>query len=214
MTQVQHATKDQMSIVYVLSNPAFDILKIGKTTNLDERLRTLNNTSVPFPFRVEFAIEVNNDADLEGSIHKIFSDHRVNPKREFFDIGLSQVIAAMKLTGGRDVTPNSDLPDDEESVKAVSAQRTRKANKSFGKLDISTGTTLAFMGKQDVTAEVLGDKMVLFEGKEMSVSASALIVLNRDGKTWTDCNGWQYWTLNDEALSERAKRFELSSTDM
>ena len=39
-------------IVYVLVNEAFDsYVKIGKTINLEQRLKQLDNTSVPLPFR-------------------------------------------------------------------------------------------------------------------------------------------------------------------
>ena len=50
-----------MRIVYVLINPAFEnYVKVGKTTNLEQRLRSLDNTSVPLPFRCVFAVEVDD----------------------------------------------------------------------------------------------------------------------------------------------------------
>lgn len=50
-----------MGIVYVLTNAAFDgYVKIGKTTNLEQRLRSLDNTSVPLPFRCVYAVEVDD----------------------------------------------------------------------------------------------------------------------------------------------------------
>ena len=48
-------------IVYVLVNEAFDnFVKIGKTINLEQRLKQLDNTSVPLPFRCVYAIEVSD----------------------------------------------------------------------------------------------------------------------------------------------------------
>ena len=45
--------------VYALSNPAMDgYVKIGKTSNLEQRLKSLDNTSTPLPFRCVFAVEV------------------------------------------------------------------------------------------------------------------------------------------------------------
>ncbi len=39
-----------MSIIYVLTNPAFEgYVKIGKTKDLKQRLRSLDNTSMPLP---------------------------------------------------------------------------------------------------------------------------------------------------------------------
>ena len=91
-----------MAIVYVLSNPAFDkYVKVGKTVDLEQRLRQLDNTSVPLPFRCEFAIEVNDETKAEHLVHQAFADVRVRSKREFFEIDAQRVIAALKLTGGR-----------------------------------------------------------------------------------------------------------------
>ncbi len=47
-------TEKQVGYVYILTNPSFreDWVKIGKTTNMEERLRTLYNTSLPLPFEV------------------------------------------------------------------------------------------------------------------------------------------------------------------
>ena len=48
-----------MGIVYVLSNAAYDkYVKIGCTGNLEKRLKYLDKTNVPLPFRCEYAIEI------------------------------------------------------------------------------------------------------------------------------------------------------------
>ena len=59
-----------MAVVYVLTNPAFEgYVKVGRTTNLEQRLRSLDNTSVPLPFRCVFAVEVEDDAQVEKLVH-------------------------------------------------------------------------------------------------------------------------------------------------
>lgn len=59
-----------MGIVYVLSNPAFDAyVKVGRTIDLEQRLRQLDNTSVPLPFRCVFAVEVEDDVKVERLVH-------------------------------------------------------------------------------------------------------------------------------------------------
>ena len=46
-------------IVYVLSNPAMpDIVKIGKTRDINQRLSSLYSTGVPLPFKCVYAKEV------------------------------------------------------------------------------------------------------------------------------------------------------------
>ena len=71
--------------VYVLVNEAFDsYVKIGKTTNLEQRLKQLDNTSVPLPFRCVYAVEVPDMNTIERLAHSAFADHRVRNNREFF----------------------------------------------------------------------------------------------------------------------------------
>ena len=45
--------------VYILTNPSFreDWVKIGKTTNMEKRLKTLNTTAQPLPFKVYATIK-------------------------------------------------------------------------------------------------------------------------------------------------------------
>jgi hypothetical protein len=66
-----------VAIVYVLINPAFDTyVKIGRTINLEQRLRQLDNTSVPLPFRCVYAVEVDDEVEVERLVHQAFADHR------------------------------------------------------------------------------------------------------------------------------------------
>ncbi len=40
-----------MGIVYVLSNPTFDnYVKVGRTIELEQRMKVLDNTSVPYTY--------------------------------------------------------------------------------------------------------------------------------------------------------------------
>jgi hypothetical protein len=40
-------------------------VKVGKTINLEQRLRSLDNTSVPRPFRCGFAVDVDDENEVE-----------------------------------------------------------------------------------------------------------------------------------------------------
>ena len=53
--------KKKSGIVYVMGNPAIpDIVKIGKTKNLTDRMRSLYTTGVPLPFRCVYAKQVED----------------------------------------------------------------------------------------------------------------------------------------------------------
>ena len=83
--------------VYAISNPAFgeDIYKIGMSTrpNLKARIRELgNSTSIPTEFEIEAAIKVIDAAKIERRLHREFARYRINDRREFFQMELSQII--------------------------------------------------------------------------------------------------------------------------
>lgn len=84
--------------VYILSNISMPgLIKIGRTNrSVDERLRELNNTSLPTQFIVEHTIETSDSKHLEKMVHKNFEKHRVNENREFFRIHHEVVIEYAK----------------------------------------------------------------------------------------------------------------------
>ena len=194
-----------LGIVYVLTNPAFEnYSKIGKTTNLEQRLRSLDNTSVPLPFRCVFAVEVDDENEVERYLHQVFADHRTRSTREFFEVDAHRVIAAMKLTRGRDVTPKDDIAEDEEGIRAIE-KAARKPRKTYSLFDakLKIGDVLRYANNEDITAEVVSQKKILFEGVETSLSASALTLLQRDGYKWRTVNGWNFWIFENETVADR-----------
>ena len=197
-----------MAVVYVLTNPAFEgYVKVGRTTNLEQRLRQLDNTSVPLPFRCVYAVEVDDEIEVERLVHQVFADHRTRRTREFFEVDPQRVIAALKLTRGLDVTPKGDIAEDEEGVKALE-KATRKPRKTykFSDAGLKVGDIINYANDEQITAQVISEKKVLFEGEETSLSKSALALLHRDGYTWQSVNGWQFWMFENETIAERLER--------
>lgn len=77
--------------VYILTNPSFreDWIKIGKTTNMEERLRTLYNTSLPLPFEPFATLKTVKYNEAEKLVHHYierFTNLRIEKKREFFNV--------------------------------------------------------------------------------------------------------------------------------
>jgi len=89
-----YSVRPKKEVVYILSNQSMPgLLKIGRTNrSVDERLRELNNTSLPTEFVVEHTIETSDSKFLEKMIHKNFEKYRVNDNREFFRIHREVVI--------------------------------------------------------------------------------------------------------------------------
>jgi hypothetical protein len=191
------------AIVYVLINEAFDgYLKIGKTINLEQRLRQLDNTSVPLPFRCVYAVKVPDMDAIERLAHGAFADHRTRSNREFFEIDPARVISALRMTGGQDVTPKDDIAADEEGLEALNRPKRRKPFTLY-QAGLNDGDELTYSKDESITATVIGAKKVMFEGQEESLSSSALKLLRRDGFNWQQANGWMFWTVDGETIAEK-----------
>ena len=118
-------------IVYVLKNPAFpDLVKIGITTRdqVSIRMAELYTTGVPLPFKCVFAGKVDDPKKVESALHHAFTNTRVNPSREFFDIDESQAIAILRLLISEEVTPI--VSDELEKVDEVSKNASKEYAKS------------------------------------------------------------------------------------
>lgn len=90
---------ERAGYVYVISNiGAFGegIYKIGMTRRLvpEDRVDELGNASVPFKFDIHAMIFSNDAPGLESTLHRAFSDRRVNMvngRKEFFRVSLDEI---------------------------------------------------------------------------------------------------------------------------
>ena len=204
-------------IVYCLENPSMpSVVKIGRAANIEERLRSLDNTSVPLPFVCVLALEVDDPVETERLLHDVFGDHRVRSTREFFEVSSQRVIAALALTQGRDVTPTSDVVEDAESRRALQTARKRRDAFNFNMVDVPPGTELQFKANasedEDITAVVHSHNRIIFESEEASLSGAAGTILRRRDLS-PSVAGPEYWYLDGESLSERRQRMELEGSE-
>jgi Domain of unknown function (DUF4041)/T5orf172 domain len=89
--------------VYIISNIGSfgeDVYKIGMTRRLEpmERVKELSSASVPFPFDVHAMIFCENAPAVEASLHKRFSERRMNKeneRKEFFRVALDEIVRAV-----------------------------------------------------------------------------------------------------------------------
>ena len=203
-----------VGIVYCLTNPAMpDLVKIGWTGDLRQRMADLDCTPVPLPFECTFAVEVEDPHAIEKLVHQSFADHRVHPRKEFFRVSPVRVEAALKLTGGRDVTPGRDADLDPESVRALNEAREKRANFNFEMVKIEPGAELTFRTNTDeepvAIATVQSRNRIMFEGHVMSLSAAAGVVLGRRGLS-TNIAGTEYWEFKGETLADLRRRMEAA----
>jgi len=200
-------------IVYVLTNEAMDgMFKIGRTsTSVEQRIRELDNTSMPLPFQCFYAAEVHDSVVVEGKLHRIFSDKRIRSNREFFRVDANQVREAIQLAELKDVTPRSDVlvdASDAQALQKAVATEERRARLRFTELNIPVGATLVFAKDSNCTAQVVTDGKVNFEDEVMSPSAAAKIAVRRMGYDWSAVSGSAFWMYEDETLMARRLRLE------
>ncbi len=86
-------------IVYVARTPAHqtDVYKVGLTRRTaEERARELGSTSTPLPFGVMAKWEVGDCAAVEREAHRRLEPYRLNPRREFFCISISEIVSTVE----------------------------------------------------------------------------------------------------------------------
>ena len=199
-------------IIYLLTNPTIpDLVKIGRTTNLEQRIRSLSSHSgVAVPFECFHASEVTDANEVEQALHDGFADHRINNRREFFRIDPERVLSILKLREVRDVTPSEDIVEDEDERETLERERKRaRARFSFPMLGIEPGSIITFYTDETLTAKVVDDYQIEFEGELQSVTKAARTILlrtNPDRQKVTD--GPPYWKFEGETLRDRRKRME------
>ena len=194
-------------VIYVLSNKAYEglgLLKIGITKDgesLEKRMGDLYNTSVPFPFRCEYAIRVDNAADRERWLHRVLRG-RAHQQREFYQLDVEDVIEVLK-GHGEDVTPAPNSPD--SHGKGVSRSEIQSGRRilqrrppmRLSELGISPGATLSAdrSGSNEKCVFVRGDMrddIVKFRGKETTFTKATKQLLDNPKWQPRPARHWRY----------------------
>lgn len=202
-------------IVYVLTNEAMPgLIKIGLTgESVESRLTALSShTGVPLAFECYFAAEVKDGARIERTLHQLFADSRINPRREFFRLDPEKVVLAISIGDFREVTPGVAQvePEEQEALEKVKARRPRIRLDAIG---IKPGDTLTFSRDESIRATVAEDGKVLYEDELLSPSAAALKALHKLGYQFAAASGSEHWMFDGELLDERRRRIEAEQFD-
>tara|TARA_R100001594_G_scaffold18177_1_gene36317 strand:+ start:4242 stop:4988 length:747 start_codon:yes stop_codon:yes gene_type:complete len=99
--------------VYALTNPSFpNLIKIGKTVDLNKRLSSLYSSGVPTPFKCILVQEVSDHDKVEKLIHNLLEDDRVNDSREFFETSEDKLRVIFELIGLPPLKKKTEEVDD------------------------------------------------------------------------------------------------------
>jgi hypothetical protein len=193
-------------IVYILSNEAMPgYFKIGltKRNDISDRLRELDNTSVPVPFQLHYAARVPDCRKLERTLHFVFGEKRRRLNREFFTINPDLAKAIIELVSVGEVR----LSDTEQNIDAekreeIDELKQRREVRTFTSLRVPIDSVLTFTKDPAIICRVIGPRKVLFEGQELSPSGAALKAVHAMGYTWPTVSGMEYWAYKGVKLKD------------
>ena len=188
---------EKKGVIYILTNPSFpEYVKIGYADDMNQRLKQLNRSEcIPFAFRVYAIYEVSSRlSDLK--IHSIID--KLNPNlrsvesfngkqrvREFYAMSpedaysILQAIAEIHNCSDRLklIQPNAEEQQAEEIAQDIDTESTERAsNFSFSKCQIPIGARIEFCNNPNITAIVVDDRNVEYNGQTMSMTALAKMI--------------------------------------
>lgn len=175
----------------------YPVPKIGNTTNLTQRMKSLYSTSVLHRPELIRAVSLPKRVKPESRFHAMFNNSRVKEDREFFDLDEDAIHAFFDLMvdlGCEEIyiEDPAEITDDAEVIEAIKDSEQRRKD-TFESLDIPYGTLLTFKNDDSYTCVSRQGRMVLFEDKEMTIGKAAKIVLTKKAKRQTDVSGFLYW---------------------
>lgn len=210
-------------VIYILTNPSFPAyVKIGYASDLQRRLRELNRSeALPYAFRAYATYDVDHrltDKALHELIDQLNPDLRAietfngqKRTKEFFEMAPEEAYAILdaiaRISGTEDrlhlVTPTGEqIEEEREALDAREASR--RPPFRFSMVGIGPGEKITFMGDPSVTATVVDDRRVEYDGVTTSLSALARRLLGRVSQV----QGPLHFTYRGERLSDRRDRME------
>ena len=202
-------------IVYVLTNEAMPgLIKIGLTSDtVEARLTNLSShTGVPLPFECYFAAEVKDGGRIEKTLHQLFAEFRINPKREFFRLDPEKIVLAISIGEFKEVTSGVAQVELEEQ-EALDKVKARRPKIRLDAIGIKPGDVLSLSRDESIRATVTADGKLEYDGETLSLSAAALKALKKLGYLTPAASGSEYWMFEGELLDERRRRLEGEQFD-
>ncbi|MBD5528593.1 MAG: GIY-YIG nuclease family protein [Acetatifactor sp.] len=188
---------EKNGVIYILTNPSFpEYVKIGYADNIDKRLKQLNRSEcIPFAFRVYATYEVSSRlSDLK--IHSIID--KLNPNlrsvenfngkrrvREFYAMAPEDAYSILEaiavIHGCGDKLKIAALSEEEKAAEQTAQEidtesTERAANFSFSKCQIPVGAKIEYYDNPNITAMVVDDRNVEYNGETMSLTALAKLL--------------------------------------
>lgn len=203
----------QKGFVYILTNPSYrdNIIKIGFTKNLKNRLASLDRTGVPTPFEPYMTVETSKYKILEGVIHRELdklTDFRTRDNREFFEIDPVDAADLLKnlarLIDDAEIVEYGNVSSVEDKNESTIKQQGNRT--SFHMLGIPIGSKLIASNKDipDVVVVDEVNQVQLPDGRVKSISRAVIDVIGGHR------NGFSVYKYKGKTLSNIRKSIDES----
>lgn len=170
-------------IIYIMTTAVSGLIKIGKTgtDNYQERMRNLeaNGYYNVAGLKRFFAMELEDYADKESLLHDIFNKHRVG-ESELFALDQELIRQLLLSFKGKIIYPENI--DQEKEFDQVSKIRKQSNLFSFYKKGLKNGDEIVFKDDKHITAKVVGEREVEYEGQVWKLSPLTYKLYEERGK--------------------------------
>ena len=162
--------------IYIMTNPCLkDMVKIGYSTDVEERRKQLSTTALPYEYEIYATYETGGnleDKKLHGLIDSLNPDLRVSKNREFFVMSPEDAFGLLEA-----IAMISGTQDKSKRVKVVGADasttRAKRPPINFAKCHIPVGAELVFVEDPNIKVIVVNERKVQYNNELTSLSAIA-----------------------------------------
>lgn len=183
--------------VFILTNdamPGFARLDFTTKDDLATRIRKINRSELPVPFRLYFAAQVANCELAERNMRYLFADYAEARDATYFKVNPDMLRAAIELAA----TAIVELPDEEIGISPQEREQMDKMRAyhdalRFEALNAEPGATLCFSRDRSVTCTAIGNGMVEFDGTAATPADASAKAMESLGFDWGEVAATDYW---------------------
>ena len=162
--------------IYIMTNPGLrDMVKIGFSTDVEERRKQLSTTALPYEYEIFATYETSGsleDRQLHKLIDNLNPDLRISKNREFFLMSAEDAYTLLEsiaiISGTQDKLKRYPQPDGAKNPKEE-----RRPAINFAQCGIPIGAQLVFVEDPTIIVTVESDRKVLYHHELTSLSAVA-----------------------------------------
>lgn len=191
-------------IIYLMTTAVTGLIKIGKTRSAQyqERMRNLESNGYynVVGLKRAFAIEVDDYEDKEKLLHEIFSKHQI-ANSELFALDLDMVKKLLFAFEGKIVFPKET--NKEKGFKEIATINNKNKLFNFYNKGIKNGDKITFIYDEIITAKVVGEREVEYEGQVYKLSPLVYKLMEQRGKLNKSgtYQGAKYFKFNGKVLT-------------